>query len=323
MNDMSIDPKLSIVVVGYNMPGQLRKTLHTLSADYQKGVSPTQYEVVIVENKSDYPLTQDVIDSLPDNFRYFLRNESSCSPAAAINFGIDRAKGSLLGLMVDGAHMLSPRVLYFALMASQLSEDSFVTVPAYHLGPQEQHLSSATGYDEETESELLESSNWQEDGYQLFTISSWCGANSRGYFTPIMESNCYFAPRHAFNEIGKAELRFQQSGGGSLNLHIVRKLGIRPTSLFFTLSGEGSFHQYHGGVTSNSTRSQFQNDFQKELQGYWDGDYQFLERNPIMLGAMSEQAHANLLFSSEKMLRRFNVCRKKGWPVWSDDPPAE
>jgi hypothetical protein len=316
-------PELSIVLIGYDMPRQLENTLYTLGAEYQRGVAQDQYEVIIVENSSSNALAEQYTRSLPANFRYFIRDENSVSPAAAINFGIAQARGRFVGLMVDGAHMLSPQVIHYALKGCKLSDDAFITVPTYHLGPQEQHLSSHAGYDEDAETRLLKSIAWQSDGYQLFTVSSWCGANPRGYLAPIMESNCYFASRQAFDAIGKADLRFQHKGGGSLNLDIVRKLGIRPNSLFITLCGEGSFHQYHGGVTSNSTRQQFVETFQAQLQDLWSDDYQFLERNPILLGSISEPAYDRLSFSSEKMLRRFGVCSKKQWPVWSDDPEED
>ncbi len=301
------------------MPEQLHNTLYTLSCAYQQGACEDDYEVVVVENTSANTLGQEFVKSLPSNFSYYLRQEQSQSPAAAINFGLQQARGDFVGLMIDGAHMLSPGVIALAELVRTISNKALITVPTYHLGPDEQHLSTQQGYDELVQQELLRSIDWKADGYQLFSVSSWCGANPRGYFAPIMESNCYFASRQAFEEIGGADTSFQQPGGGALNLHLTRKLGTLNDTKYFTLAGEGSFHQFHGGITSNHTREEYEDRFNAELQQHWNNQYHFLERNPIIIGSMKPQALANLAFSSQKMLRRFDNCRTNQWEVWSDD----
>lgn len=310
---------ISLIVIAFDMPEQLQNTLYTLSSAYQRGACEEGYEVVIVENTSPNTLSQESVQSLPFNFRYHLRQEQSQSPAAAINFGLQQARGEFIGLMIDGAHMLSPGVVALADSVRAISDKPLVTVPTYHLGPDEQHLSTQQGYDERAQQELLRSIDWKADGYQLFSVSSWCGANPRGYFAPIMESNCYFASRQAFEEIGRADTSFQQPGGGALNLQLIRKLGTLDDIEFFTLAGEGSFHQFHGGITSNQSRGAYEDRFNAELQRHWNNQYHFLERNPIIVGSMKPQALANLAFSSQKMLRRFDNCRTNQWEVWSDD----
>jgi len=311
--------EISIIVVCHDMSRQMRNTLFTLSPEYQRAGNEIPYEVIIVENASDNNLPADLIESLPANFKYFRREETSVSPVAAINFGLEQATGPWLGLMVDGAHMLSPGVLHFASKTRCMSEYSLVTVPVYHLGPQEQHESAADGYDEGRESELLDSIDWRHNGYALFDIASWCGANPRGFLAPIIESNCFFAPASAFNDIGGADSRFQLPGGGAINLHMLRKLGTLPGLEYFCLGGEGTFHQYHGGVTSNVSRSQLQAKFDAQLQEFWRGGYRHLERNPVIVGSFAPETIDRLRYSSQCMERRFANCRKQGWQVWPDD----
>ncbi|MCG8413893.1 MAG: glycosyltransferase, partial [Pseudomonadales bacterium] len=299
-------PKLSLIVIAYDMQQQLPNTIVSLSADYQLGIEQSDFEVLLIENNSDHTLSHAVQQSLPSNFYYYLREEVSRSPAAAINFGLSKAKGEYVGLMIDGAHMLTPGVLHHALCALQLSEQAFITVPTYHLGPDEQHVSTQQGFDEQQQQELLDAIDWKPNGYTLFSISSLCGANPRGFLAPIMESNCYFANRKLFAAVGGADESYQQPGGGSLNLDLVRKLGTYPEADYICLLGEGSFHQFHGGVTSNQTRAEYADGFKDELHARWGQQYHFLERNPLFFGSITRHSRKYLEFSSYRMLKRFD-----------------
>lgn len=319
--EMGNSPDISVLVIGYRMPRQLTNTLRSLASGYQLGITSDRYEVVVMENRSDRNLPLEVVSRLPGNFRYYLRDEPSQSPVFAIREGLALCRGSFVGLMVDGAHLLSPGVLQYASMALRITPNALVTVPVYHLGPKEQHESVAEGYDEEAEEALLASIDWPSDGYALFDISTWCAANANGFFAPIMESNCYFAERTAFEDESCVDTRFTYPGGGALNLHILRKLGTRPASVLFTLGGEGTFHQFHGGVTSNTTRTSHADQFQQQLQEIWGGEYDFLRRNPIVIGRFHPSTHPVLQNASEKMQRRFQVCRSRGIEVWPDDSP--
>lgn len=312
-------PALSIIVVAYRMPRQLANTLYTLSREYQQKVDGLNYEVIVLENRSSENLPQTVVERLPSNFRYYLRDETSVSPAAAMNEGLRLARGDAIGMMIDGAHMLSPGVLRYAAMAFQMVSDAFVAVPVYHLGPKEQNESAAEGYDEEVEKELLKTVDWRADGYELFTISTLCSANPRGFLAPIMESNCYFASREVFDAIGGVDEEFTLAGGGSLNLHLTRQLGTRKGSEYFMLGGEGSFHQFHGGVTSSQNRARVVEEHAAQLHMKWGGNYSFLSRNPIILGHFRDQVHPTLKFSVDGIMRRVLNCRRENRPIWPDD----
>ena len=129
------DPKSTIIVICYRMPTQVANTIRALAAGYQRGIRQDDYEVIVVENCSDQQLSEAEIGSLPENFRYILRQGSSPSPAAAINHGFALARGAFIGLMIDGAYLLTPGVLRYALLAYHSDPEAFVTVPTYHLGP--------------------------------------------------------------------------------------------------------------------------------------------------------------------------------------------
>ena len=56
-------PALSVVVVVHNMQREIVRTLYTLDPSYQRDVKRSDYEVILVDNCSDAPVDQQVLDS--------------------------------------------------------------------------------------------------------------------------------------------------------------------------------------------------------------------------------------------------------------------
>ncbi len=244
------NPKLSVIVVFYDMPKQALNTLFTLSTDFQQEVGPDDYEVIAVENRSDNPIDQDALTELKGNFRYFLRDETLPTPVNAINFGVEQALGKQVCIMVDGARMVSPRLIHFSMIAARLYPQAVISVPGYHLGEKLQQEAVSDGYNESVEQELLASVPWREDGYRLFDISCLSGTSRNGYFEPMGESNTLTVPRSLFDAAGGFDTRFTETGGGQCNLDFYKRVVELPETNLVMLMGEGSFHQFHGGVTT-------------------------------------------------------------------------
>ena len=316
---MTNTPKVSVILIAYSMSQQLENTLLTLAPDYQQGVDGGDYEVIVIENSSGDNLAPEKVAALPDNFRYLLREETAVSPVYAVNEGFAMCRAPLICLMIDGARMVSPGIIQTALQAYAISKDAIIAIPGYHLGQEEQHLVAGQQDQETHESQLLASVDWQTDGYELFSISTFSGANRLGYLNPIMECNCLFASAESFAAIGFANTEFQLPGGGSVNLHMYRSLGMLPGSKFYLLPGEGSFHQYHGGVTTSSYEER-EADIAKhnvQLQSFWPGGFHGLRRDASLLGRVPLQAKKFLLESlqhSQKRSRRFRDNGKNPWP---------
>ncbi len=317
---MSDQPILSIVVVAYRMPQQLQRTLYTLSTAYQRNVSSQDYEVIVVENRSDQLFDAGLLDSLPGDFRYFLREETARTPVHALNFGFTQARGRYVGIMIDGAHMITPRVVEHALSCFRAHPNCLVGIPVHHLGPEEQHISTTAGYDTAEQDRMLDSVDWRADGYELFRVSVWCSAHARGFMQPISESNCYFVPRENLEKLGYADTRFDYEGGGAINLHMFRALGLLPGSVYILLMGEASFHQFHGGVTSNETREQVVGKFFDQLSNLWQGEYKALTREPLYYGSISPQAQTLLTAASRFGERRARRLADMGQPLWPEQP---
>ncbi len=244
-------PRLSVVLVVYNMRREAPRTLHSLSAAYQRQIDPRDYEIIVVENGSPEPLERAAVEEHGDNFRYFFLEDPAPSPAYAANFGVSRAKGRHVGILIDGARIVSPGMLNQALAALDAFERPVVSTLAFHLGPDFQTRSVAKGYDQQQEDELLASVKWPEDGYRLFEISAFAGSSENGWFLPIAESSCLFLPQDLYAELGGFEEAFAAPGGGLVNLDFYYRACQLDGSTLVTLLGEASFHQVHGGAMTN------------------------------------------------------------------------
>ena len=249
----STDPKpfISIILIIYKMPVQALKTLHSLSTDYQQGVSAEDYEVIVVENESGQMLQESDINTLSGQFRYFHRQETQPTPVFAINYGASQASGSHICVMIDGARMVTPGVVSYMLAALRLApSQAVVSVPGYHLGPKLQQLSVQEGYNEKCEAELLNNIDWPQNGYRLFEIACLSGTCGGGIFKPIGESNCICVSKETYQQLGGFDEAFISHGGGQVNLDFYKRAIELPGTLLFILPGEGSFHQLHGGATT-------------------------------------------------------------------------
>lgn len=316
-------PKVSIIVIFYHMKRQAMNTLASLSVLAQKNVSESDYEIIAIENSSPEMLDPDAIKAIGGNIRYFAREEASKSPAAAINFALEKAKAPFIGLMIDGARLVTPRVVEYSIMASRINQDCLVSVPGYFIGPCEHQFSDLFNYSEEKEINYLEKIRWQENPYRLFDFCTMSAANPRGVFIPFMECNCIFTSLKNFKAIGGANERFDLPGGGAINSHIFFNLAaLRQCEPFFILPGEGSFHQLHNGVTTSpkKNRNDLLHDFKKQLQEICGiNKFRSICREPVLLGSVTSHSMKFLKFSSQRGQQRFRRLTRKNHIFWPDD----
>jgi cephalosporin hydroxylase len=69
----------------------------------------------------------------------------------------------------------------------------------------------------------------------------------------MWESNCLFVARKQLEQVGGFDEGFTTPGGGYTNLDLFERLASAPDISVVTILGEGSFHQVHGGTTTNQT----------------------------------------------------------------------
>jgi hypothetical protein len=316
-----VRPKLSIIVVLFRIPRQGDNTVYSLSARHQRNVTEDDYEIVVVENSSDAVYGPERAFSHGRNVRYFFREEHGVSPVPAVNFGFEQARAPLVAFMVDGAHMVTPGLVEHALLAQRTFSNPLIAVPAHHLGKVEHHLNRSAGYDERVEEKLLAESGWTQDGYALFGISRWSGANYSGFLCPAIESSCLFCTREAFESVGRADPRFDALGGGLVNQDLYSRLSRVSGTRFVVLGGEGTFHQFHGGVSTSEIpdRASMLRMLEAQhisIRGHGVIGY---DREPVLLGVFPRQSLPFLKESVTLGHLREAMCQKAGRPVWPND----
>lgn len=291
---VKVSPLLSLVVVVYDMPEQARRTLRSLAPGYQKNVSSGEYEIIVVENVSPRLLGRDAAEAVSPNVRYVLHEGASRSPGPAANLGVSLARGDRVGLLIDGARLLTPGVVELALMASRMTDRAVLSVPGYHLGERIQQEAADGGYDEAAEAALLERIAWPEDGYRLFEVACFSGSLREGFLVPFSESNCLCLAKRLFDELGGFDPAFASAGGGFVNLDLYERIVTRPDVTLFVTPGEGTFHQFHGGVSTGGVRGEererMMEAFVREYEAIRGRAYAVPGREALLLGAIPPAA---------------------------------
>lgn len=249
--DYSSKNKLSVVVVFYNMRREAERTLYTLSAEYQRGVQPSQWEVIAVDNGSSEPLGEAFVKSFGKNFSYRYFDTQSLSPCMAVNEVVEQCSGENVSICLDGARMCSPQIIRYSLLGLTLAKRSFVCTLGWHLGPDVQNRLFEQGYGQKDEDTLLDSVDWQQNGYQLFDVSTLAPSSGGGFFRNISESSFFTVRREKYLCNGGLDERFVSPGGGLASCDLYRRFCESGRFTTVHIIGEGSFHQFHGGVTTN------------------------------------------------------------------------
>ena len=293
---------LSVVVVYYDMAREIDRTLRTLSPEYQRGVSASDYEVIVVDNGSPTQLDPAVVARFPGRIRSIRIDPAPPSPALAANRGIDMAEGDLIGLLIDGARMVSPGLLANALLASRLAARPVVATLAWHLGDAVHMRAHEVGYDHVVEDRLLARAQWEVDGYRLFDISTLGGSSNHGWFGPLGESNGLFLTREMWADLGGLDLRFELPGGGRVNHDLYRRACALEDARLVLLLGEGTFHQIHGGAwTSGNFGQKVANEEYEAIRGE---RFTRPESEPLFLGTVPPQTLRHLEQSISQAIER-------------------
>jgi cephalosporin hydroxylase len=318
---------LGVVVVAYNMRREAARTLHSLSRSYQRGVDELDYEVIVVENGSDpqQRLGEEFVRSFGEEFRYVdLGDDAEPSPARAINRGIRASSARNLALMIDGAHVLTPGLLRFGMLGLSAYAPAIVVTKQWYLGPGQQPQTVAGGYDSEIEDRLFAQIDWPTDGYRLFEIGHFIG--DRDWFDGDVESNCIFVSRTLLEQVGGMDESFSMPGGGFVNLDFFERMIGSPGVTHVTLLGEGSFHQVHGGTTTNLSEPDAlinsYGDHYEELRGR---RFQVPPQQAHYVGSLPPAARRTKLrrMSSVPHFRNAQLEADSYWPSWSMSVPEE
>ena len=285
-------PKLSVVVVVYDMAREAPRTLQSLAVPYQTDITESDYEVIVIDNGSPQPLGRELVNNFGPQFKYHYVFNATKSPAGAINLGVTLCKGDKLCIYIDGARLASPGLLSTALRGFRLFLDPIIATLGWHLGPDVQQKSVTSGYCKEIEDGLLRNINWPHEGYRLFNISTLGLSSRRGYFSTPSESNALFMLRNTFNGMHGFDLAFDEPGGGLVNLDFFIRALEREQSQLIILLGEGTFHQIHGGASTraHSPREDYFKNWAYKYQQIRGKPWEHPEKPAFYIGSLSSAA---------------------------------
>lgn len=293
-------PKLSVVIVGYNMARELPRTIRSFSPAMQQGISVADYELILIDNGSTAPFDEAELLALAPNLSIHCMQDPTVSPVRAINLGLELARADLVGVCIDGARMASPGLLASALAAARLHDKPVIGALSFHLGPELQAKSAAKGYNQGVEDEMLAKLGWEEDGYRLFEASVLSGSSAKGWFATPAESSALFLRAGHWRELGGFDPAFVSPGGGLANLDAWRRACEDPSAELIMLLGEGTFHQVHGGAATGGPASRW-GEFHAEYKALRGGPFRTPERRPLLFGAVGHAAGAVLRASVERL----------------------
>ena len=313
--DSGDSPKLSVVVVAYNMRRELPRTLLSLSAAMQKGISPEEYEIIVIDNGSTDPFDEDACRKAAGNVFFHKTDSPSSSPAAAANFGISLAKAGLVGVFIDGARLASPGLLKRAVDAARIDSRTVIGACGFHLGLDVQMKSVKNGYDQQVEDRMLAASGWENDGYRLFDISCFAGSSEGGWFRLPAETNSLFMSKSLWKELGGYDAAFSYPGGGLCNLDVWSRALDLPAGKVVMLLGEGTFHQVHGGAATSNLFSYVE--MEKEYRKIRGVPYRRPDVIPIQFGCLHPKAEALETDEKRRELRPHMEKTEKGNNMFS------
>ncbi len=256
------------------MQREAPRSVQSLMTPYQRKIQSQDYEVIVVDNGSSERLNEKELLALGGNVKYFFLENAPSSPAYAINFGVEKSSGEVLCIMVDGAHILTPGVLSYGLDLFRSLDNPVVLTPQFFLGPGAQMDTILTGYSETEEDALLDNIEWPLDGYRLFEIGEPYRIEPKGkrpklfWLVRMFESNCLFVRKDSYHRVGRCDERFDMPGGGILLPDLFKELSRLENVEIVQLIGEASFHQIHGGTSTNISKEQQKLKWESYLDQY-------------------------------------------------------
>ncbi len=283
---------LTVVVAFRDMRREAPRTLASLAPRFQRGVAEITYEIAAIDIGSTRSLDTEAARTFGGNHcRHIVLGSDSASPAAAINSVVKDSRCEWIMCLIDGARMASPGVVRMAMLGTRLGARPFVYTLSMHLGSRLQNEAMMRGYDQQVEDELLAQVDWQSDGYSLFRISTVSPSPVTGFLSKLAETNCFLMRREDYLGIGGLSEEFQSPGGGLVNHDFFNRVHEIADFTPVMLLGEATFHQFHGGASTNVPPHRHPwASYVEEYRRIRGCEFRSKWRSPVYLGGAPEQS---------------------------------
>jgi glycosyltransferase involved in cell wall biosynthesis len=304
---------LSIIINFYNNRREAMNSLHALTRAYQRDAAALEFEVIAIDNGSTQPLTEAQVRAFGPEFHYRFVQTDSVSPAAAINAACRDARGDRLIVIIDGAHLLSPGIYALTERAFAQFTKPFLATVSLHLGPKQQNQSVLEGYNQQIEDALLARSGWKENGYRLYNVAGSFADPGMGWFGCAFEAGCFALHKQEYIDLGGFDERFVSRGGGLVALDFFQRAVAREAGEYVMLLGEGSFHQFHGGVASNAPKQDHPwAEFNAEYARIRGKAFARVPRRPFYFGSIPNEALGAARMSAQHGLELWQKAVAQG-----------
>ena len=293
------------------MAREVPRTVETFLPPYQQGIESDEIEIIVMENGSTEPIATEVVENWPDNVRYIKVENPKASPANALNEGVKLSRGAWVCPVIDGARMITPSVIKSCKDMMKVYDNPVIATIGYHLGSIIQQENVNNGYNQQVEDELLASINWPNNPYEIFNISCLGGSARALWLGKLPESNVLIMRKEFYLSISGYDEAFNIPGGGLVNLDFFKRCVDHPNSQYILLLGEGSFHQFHGGVTTS--RSVSKPSLTKNNMSTWEEyaqqyaqirgeNYKHADKEPILYGQVNANVKRETLIAAKHII---------------------
>jgi hypothetical protein len=309
-------PRLSLVVPVRASSGATENALSSLCAPYQRIGEPV--EILVVETSSSDMLGETRARAHGENIRYFALEAPESARTRSIELGLRESRAPVVGVFMDGAHIVTPRALDTAIRALELCETPLVALPDYRF---DESLAAGAG-DLERESAWLRGFPWKKDPNELFSVARFGPATPNGFLGPLLGAACLFAPKASFSSLPPFDSRLDVPGAAALKLWLYTELARIRGSRLVVLAGEGAFRQHHGEVELPEVRHEeasMQNLLVSAVLAL--PGFRAVHREPVVFGPIPGPAQRFVVQSAEIAAYHCAACSKRGEPSWYDDPP--
>ena len=211
---------------------------------------------------------------------------------------MDLARGDLIGVLIDGARMASPRLLATALEAARLHTRPVIGTLSFHLGPDVQMRSVERRLLPGRRGSIARVGGLGRRSYRLFEIR-FAEASRKGWFAIPAETNALFLTREHWTALGGYEPAFVSPGGGLANPDMWARACADTSGRVILLLGEATFHQFHGGIATSATKqSPILPQFRPSMR-HTPRAFSFRPENLAVLGQLHPKALASVQRSAE------------------------